>query len=825
MILNLTGTWQVRQAESADLQSELDRPGEWTTSTVPGCVHLDLMVAGCIADPFYGMNELDVRWVADADWLYRRSFECPNELAEAGRVELVCQGLDTFATVALNGRTLGRADNMFREWRWDVSGVIRGGRNTIHVLFESARRVGEALMGRHGPLPFWAPEAAYRIYTRKAQYASGWDWSPDLNTCGIWRPLLLEAVSNGRLRDVRTEVDWSDPAAPDVRVAVEIEALKPCAAAVQAELAGPDGVLTASGSCDATPGANVVDLEFQVADPRLWWPAGMGEQHLYELTVRGVLGAEELGPRSLRLGLRRIELRREADDEGEGFVFAVNGEPVFCKGANWVPGDSFLPRLSPEDYDRLVLRAAEANVNMLRVWGGGIYEDDAFMDACDRHGVMVWHDFAFACAPYPDQLDWFCESVRAEAQDNVRRLCHHPSLVLWCGSNENHQFYGKDGTFPGHKLYHEILPAVVAELDGARPYWPGSPFGGESPNSPTHGDQHYWDMWHGWRHPDAQRRYRGRFISEFGMQAPPALETIRDYVPAGGHHTQSRQMEHRQRSHEGTERLYRYLSALFRVPGDFADTVYLMQLMQAEAVKVGVEHWRARKFRTAGALFWQFNDCWPGTSWSCIDYAGRPKALYYYARRFFAPVLPVIDRRDGRFTVTVVNDRLAGFEGELVCGCGSLDGQQYWTERRPVSVPANGVLAAAARDETDLDLEDPADRYFWCRLVKDGREVARNAWLLLPPKHMELTVPGWETEFAQTADDVFAVRVTADTFAKGVRVQLDGLEATFSDNYFDAFAELPTDLVVRAKGGLTPDEVRRRLRIRSVAEVRHAAQE
>jgi beta-mannosidase len=820
MIHQLTGPWHLRQAHSSDVLKEAAAADGWLDATVPGCVHLDLLGAGRIPDPFYGFNDVEVQWVADADWLYRRSFECPAELRELRRVDLVCRGLDTFARVFLNGREVGSADNMFVEWRWDLTALLEDGRNELLVLFESPRKVGRSRRQQDPAppeLPLFGP---HRIYTRKAQYASGWDWGPDLNTSGIWRPIFLEGYDAGRISDVCARVEWADPDRPSVKVAVEVEALSPGAAELRLGLVGTDWEGAANAAGDLTAGTNTLQAEIAVDNPQLWWPAGAGPQNLYELRVSGILGGEGLAPVSTSIGLRRVALRREKDEEGETFIICINDEPVFCKGADWVPADSFLPRLRRGDYEELLGKAADAHMNMLRVWGGGIYEDDAFYDACDRLGIMVWQDFMFACAPYPDHLDWFCQSVQAEAACNVRRLRNHPSLVLWCGNNENQMIYERDGRLAGNRLYQETLPALCAELDPTRPYWPGSPFGGAEPNSPNEGNQHCWLTWHWWAHPDVLRRYNGRFITEFGVQAPPALETVRKYIPSGGHSMTSRLMEHHNRDGAGTEKLYRYLAAEFNVPSDFADTVYLMQIAQAEIVKTGVEHWRSRKFRTAGALFWQFNDCWPATSWSCLDYERRPKALYHYARRFFAPVLPVIDRRDGRFTVTVVNDRPDPFEGELVCGCGLLTGDQDWVHRDGVRVGPNAALAVQAKPEEELELSEPERRYFWCRLLEDGAEIARNTWLLLPLKHMQLTSPEWEIEAEKIAPRAFAVSLAAGCFAKGVRLRVDGVEAEFSDNFFDALPELPARVVMKTELDLEGEELARRLRVRSVADTR-----
>jgi beta-mannosidase len=820
MIESLAGRWTVKQldwqpepldAETAARASA--DPQGWIDAEVPGCIHLDLLRAGAIPDPFYGTNDLDVAWVAERSWLYRRTFDCPPQLLQEQTAELVCLGLDTFATVFLNGRLVGSASNMFRPWRWDVAELLRPEGNDLLLLFESPVHRGRELArqaGRSGDHLF----GVNRIFVRKAQYASGWDWGPDLNTSGVWMPIYLEAWTGARLADVGVQVDWADPDAPVVRVEAAVQARGSCTAACNVRLACGDSVASATRSVDLSPGASTAALELVVDSPKLWWPAGLGPQHLYDLSVSlDVDGATHTHAR--KVGLRRVELVREPDEEGESFVFHVNGRPVFCRGANWIPADSFVPRVSPDDYERLVTMAADANMNMLRVWGGGIYERPEFYEACDRLGIMVWQDFMFACAAYPEHLDWFRDEVRREAQDVVRRLRNHPCIVLWCGNNEC-QWLFKDG--PPGRLYTEVLAEVCAELDPGRPYWPGSPYGGDDPNDPTRGDQHNWQVWWEWKNADSHRSYNGRFLSEFGFQAPPTLETIAQYIPPDQHYVESRVMEHHQRAWDGTERLFRHLASLFRVPCAFRDLVYVMQLYQGEALKPGIEHWRSRKPRTAGTLFWQLNDCWPVVSWSAVDYALRPKALYYYAARFFAPVLALIDRRHGRLTFRIVNDLLQDFEGELTCGVSDLDGTSLWLEQQTVTVPADGVLDVRTESRDDLPLSDPTRRFVWCRLTQDGRRVSENTCFLAPYKHIRFPVPEIDVTVCD-APDGHTVELSTDAFAKGVWLTLDGTEPRFSDNFIDLLPGSARQVHVATPPGTTPDDVRRRLALRTLADL------
>ena len=817
MTKDLGGKWMLKQATSVGRAEAAQMDAR-----VPGCVHLDLMGAGRIADPFYGLNEQDAQWVEDEDWLYGRAFTCPVKVLSAERVDLVCEGLDTFAAVSLNGREVGRADNMFRPWRWNVTKLLRSGRNRVQVLFESSIRRARALEQEHGTLPGAGFEPA-RVYVRKQQCATGWDWGPRLNSCGIWRPIFLDAWNGARIADVYAPVDWSDAQGPVIRLQVHVEALRAGRVALKASLKGPGPGQRVEFGGRVRKGFNVLRADIAVKAPRLWWPAGQGPQNLYALRITGSMGDARLEGRAVQIGLRRVELRREKDAEGESFVICVNGRPIFCKGANWAPADSFLPRVSPEHYEELVRKAADANMNMLRVCGVGIYETDEFYDACDRLGVMVWQDFAFACACYPDDLDWFMESVRREAEHNVRRLRNHPSLVLWCGNNENqwgyHSWWDKPKGPWGERIYHELLPEVCERLDPGRPYWPGSPYGGKHPNSPEAGDQHFWDVWFQWMPPEAYRTQKGRFVSEFGMQAPPCIETIHSYVPAAERHMQSRVMTHHNKAQLGTERLYRYLAEFFHVPADFEDCVYLMQLVQGEALKIGVEYWRARKFQTAGALFWQHNDCWPVTSWSCVDYAGRPKALYYYARRFFAPVLTVVSPHDGGLCVTVVNDTPEPFAGVLACGMMDLDGSDVWVEDLPVAITGNGVQQVLVREQADLGLTDPAHQFAWCRLLRGPEVVSSNACFFAPYKHVALPSVDWETGVEQSGKRSFDIVLESSAFAKGVWLRVEGMEAHFEDNFFDVLESVPVTVRLTTQEDTDADAIARRLKIRTVADV------
>ena len=814
---NLGGEWSFRKATGENASTFADNDRGWLGAEVPGCVHLDLLAAGQIPPPFYGLNEAEVQWVEREDWLYRRRFSCQPELLDHDQVELVCEGLDTFARVFLNGQELGEADNMFRTWRWDVSEILKE-QNELFVILLSPSRRCERLAAEHGGMN--APPYNSRVYARKHQSASGWNTAPRLNTSGIWRPLYLEACNGGRISDVFAPTDWPSSDRCVLQVQVQIEALEAGPVDLTARLSGHGEDLTTRLSADVEPGGNLLQGKIEVQDPALWWPAGCGQQNLYELSVTGSLGEQSLEERKVTLGLRRLELRREQDEDGESFIIHVNGEPIFCRGANWVPAHSFLPAVDKKHYRRLLRMADAAHMNMLRVWGGGIYESDDFYEICDRLGIMVWQDFPFTYGEYPDELDWFRANVRAEAEQNVRRLRNHPSLVLWCGNNECQLRAGK-AEFHGHRLYDGVLRDVCDQLDPGRPYWPGSPTGAAEPNDPRSGDQHFWKVWSEWHDPEAYEHFNGRFVSEFGVQSPPTIQTMKEYLPSKGRCIQSLEMEAHQKEREGTERLFRLLPAFFRVPSSLENRVYLMQLAQAETVKMGVEHWRTRKFRTAGTLFWQFNDCWPGTTWSCVDHRLRPKALYFYATRFFAPLLATIHRRDGMVQLTVVNDLQREVEARLIYGLGEFHGKDAWVKEQELNLPANGVVEAASLEEQDLELSDPCREYLWCRLIVSNRQVSGNACFFRRFKHVAFPGSALDVEVQKTGEATFELELESPVFAKSVWVRGDGVDLWVDDNYFDLLPDLPVTVAARTGRAMEPDELLRRLNIKTVADVQN----
>ncbi|MFJ5778978.1 glycoside hydrolase family 2 protein [Streptomyces sp. NPDC093094] len=636
----------------------LGHDGSALPARVPGCVHTDLLAAGVIKDPYLGLNENEVAWVGRRSWTYSRSVdagETATELHE--RTDLVFEGLDTAATVTLDGRELGRSRNMHRAYRFDVTGRHGG----LHVEFTSAYDEADFVRTMIGERPNVYPEPFQ--YIRKMACSFGWDWGPTLVTAGIWRPVRLERWSTARLAEVRPLVTV-DGGTGRVEVRVDVERTEQGADHRLEVLASVGGVQTRG----AVEGTRAV-LTLEVPGPGLWWPRGYGEQPLYDLEVTLVDTGDGTGARPLdswhrRVGFRTVELDRSADEAGTGFTLVVNGVRIFTRGVNWIPDDVFPSRITPERYRARLAQAVEANVDLVRVWGGGIYEDHAFYDACDELGLMVWQDFLFACAAYPEEQPLRGE-VEAEARDNVVRLMPHPSLVLWNGNNENLWGFrdwdwepALNGDSWGEGYYLGVLPRIVAELDPTRPYAAGSPWSGSwdhHPNDPAHGTHHSWEVWN--RQDYAEYRASvPRFVAEFGWQAPPALATLRRALPGERLAPDSPGMLHHQKAEDGNGKLNRGVARHFRLPeNDFDRWHYLTQLVQARAVAAGVEHWRSHWPTCAGTVVWQLNDCWPVTSWAAVDGDGRLKPLHHELRRVYADRLLTLQPGPGGPALAVIN--------------------------------------------------------------------------------------------------------------------------------------------------------------------------
>ncbi len=651
----LTENWTLTRLSAPSTAPDLP---ETIPATVPGTVHTDLLAGQLIPDPYLDVNEIALDWIGRSGWRYVTEFEWSDKGHQ--HHELVFEGLDTVADLRLNGHAIGSARNMHRSYRFDVAALLREGRNHLEVDFLPVEDYGaqvRAQLGSSAEIPANYP--GVWPFVRKMACNFGWDWGPTLVTAGIWKPVTLESWTGGRLGEVRPQVTLAGGIG---RVTVDVAVL---VRAGEDTLSLTLSIARREASVDLAAGAEQAVLSLDVEDPKIWWPHGLGDQPLYDLdiTLTDETGAV-LDRWTRKTGFRSVRLDTTPDEHGSAFTIIVNDVPIFARGANWIPDDCFLPRVTPERYATRIGQARDANINLLRVWGGGIYERQEFYETCDRLGLLVWQDFLFACSAYPEEEPVRGE-VEAEVRENVARLMPHPSLVLWNGNNENIWGYFDWGWQEvlgnrpwGAGYYLDLLPKIVAEVDPTRPYWPGSPYSGSmdlAPNLPNHGCMHIWDVWNEVGY-ETYRGYIPRFCSEFGWQAPPTLATIQESVRDNAPASDSPGVLHHQKATLGNDKLLRGLEGWFPEPTTFEDWHFVTQLNQARAIRLGIEHMRSHRPMTMGAIVWQLNDCWPVTSWAAIDGAGRKKPLWYALRQAYQPHLLTIQPRDGTLKAIAVNE-------------------------------------------------------------------------------------------------------------------------------------------------------------------------
>jgi len=762
--VNLGGAWRMREADSET----------WHSAHVPGSVYADLMADGTMPDPFWRENELDAFERMKKDYVYQRAFTVTEAQLAHAHVELVCEGLDTLAHVSLNGHEIAFADNMHITWVWDVKEQLHTGENTLEIRFDSpirycAKKAEEA--------PGWESSDAtpgFR-HLRKAHCMFGWDWGPRLPDAGIWRPIFLRTWDAARLENALMLQAHHDGVV-DVTIRPEIAG----ESAWSAEITAPDGEVM------IIPKTTAAEQVVTIQNPQLWWPNGLGKQPLYRVTVRLAAG----DTRTWRIGLRTMTVSREKDEWGEEFCHVVNGVKVFAMGADYIPEDNILARVTPERTRRLLEGCKAANFNAIRVWGGGYYPDDAFYDICDELGLLVWQDLMYACAFY-DLTPDFERSIRVETHQNVARLRHHASLALICGNNEmemfmagansaliNHRTWEFVPTYPHHitdyvKMFEYILPAIVKEY----------------------------------------RKFFFRYASEFGFQSFPCLKSVEQFTLPDDRNIFSRVMERHQRNQAANGKILSYLSQTFRYPNSFDDLLYASQLMQAEAIRYGVEHWRRNRGRCMGAIIWQLNDIWPVASWASIDYYGRWKALHYAAKRFFAPVMvsaeeegelsqnPKINEYhpaplEKSFRLNVCNETLRDVTGEVVWALRTPDGAIVRQNQQTLTIPA---MSAKWLDKVDCADASLTGHYVSFAFVVDDVAVSEGTCIFCAPKHFEFVDPRLTVE---TRGDTLVV--TSHAYAKQVWLESEDADLLLDDNAFDMN---PGTKVVRVVKG-TAEKVR-----------------
>lgn len=806
----------------------------WMSVTAPGDTYLALIDAGRLVHPFQGQNEAAAAWVRDREWWQRIRFDAPEAWAADETVELVFEGLDTFASLYLDGELIGRADNMFRRYAFDISDrTTPGAQHTLAVCFDPpARAVTDVT------LPVWSAfkdrvSRSKRNLIRKAQFGWGWDWGPDLPTVGIWKAVRIEIRPRTRLGSVHFSTRRVIDGCAEVEIGIECANLMP-STRVRATLHNPCGECVFEHEALASEAGKRVA---RIDNAEIWWTADLGAQPLYALHVALIEDARTLDETRQYVGLRTIELDQSPDPDEPGthfFRFVLNGVPIFAKGACWVPSTSFVGALDETAYRRLIMQTVGANMNMIRVWGGGIYEPDLFYELCDRHGVLVWQDFMFACAQYPEQSS-FVESVRAEVEDQVRRLRNHACLALWCGNNESqamHRFNadlsGDATALSGLALYDELMPHVLAQLDPVTPYRPGSPWGGPNPNSMRAGDVHNWTVWHGIPLvPDdeavggyasgpegvAYTRYaedKARFVSEFGIQAAPAIATLERWMD-------TRDLRHdssgfHQRIKDEARKADALMSPVTGLPASLQEFADFSQWTQAEGLKYGIEHFRRRRPHCSGALLWQLNDCWPCVSWSLIDYDGAEKAAYHAVRRAFAPVLASFrDLPDASVELWLTNDALARVEGEAVLSLETLDGQVLRRETLPVSVqPAShAVLWRGAAPQGDAQV---------LRVWSANGTFEPNRLLSAPISKLAIREDATPAmTITRLGPTRLQLDISAQAYCPFVHLVSNRADVRFSDNHFDLAAGEARRVIANGAAAMGPGDVALRSWLQSAA--------
>lgn len=799
----------------------------WIPTTAPGEVHVALLEAGRIPDPFVGENELLVQWVAETDWEFEGLIQVAEDLLAESRVYLSFDGLDTLAEVFLNGHLLGTTDNAFRAYTWEVRDLLKVGENQLKVVFRSPVN---AVIEKQAARPLVSVDQAIPggPYLRKAPSQWGWDWGPMLPPIGIWKEARLEGYSGARLGAVRLEQKHHFDGSVEVQVTAELERWSEEPLQLCLTLQDPDGKRFAT-TCRVLNGTAAASVE--IVEPLLWWPNGYGEQPLYQAFVSlGTEEEEKLDERTFQLGLRTLILRQVSDDFGESFTFVVNGVPIFAKGSNWIPADSFPTRITREVLDRLLGDAAKAHHNMLRVWGGGFYESEDFYDLCDQYGILVWQDFLFACSVYPLDDPAFVENIHQEVMDNVRRLRHRASLALWCGNNEmdwGWEMWGwSDAAMLPYreaylKFFYKTLPEWLVELDPDTPYWFSSPSSGtpfEAANSNEKGDAHYWEVWHGGKPFSAYREQFPRFMSEFGFQSLPPLKTIQTYADEAHWNLTDYMIEHHQRSPFASAMFMGQMALHYMMPVDFPSLVYLTMVLQAEGIRYGVEHWRRNAHRTSGTLYWQLNDCWPVASWSSVDYFGRWKALHYASRKFYDPLLLSIEDNEAKATLRVhlTNDRRTDWTGEVRWRLMRLDGEVLDSGVETASAPALSARMLFEKDFSRLSLTEKRETVFVAQLFEGDALLTTQLGTFVRNKHLQLVEPQLRAYLLKGEGGVVTIEVEAESLARYVELSLDDADVVFSDNYFDVLPGETARITCSLPEGWTIDDVGRSLTVFSL---------
>lgn len=827
---NINEGWKFRQA----------RLHNWYNATVPGVVHTDLIDNAIIEDPFFRLNERAVQWVDKEDWIYETTVVGEDKVLESSNQFLVFKGLDTYADVYLNDSLILKADNMFREWEVDVKGILKKGDNKLRVYFHSPVKID---MPKWEKLPYQLKsnndqsenggllDRKIGIFARKAGYHYGWDWGPRLVTSGIWRPVYLEAWNDVKIENVQLIQNNVNSSSAKLSSVVEVVSDKNVSGAVVSVKA--DGKVVSKKTVNLVKGMNKVSLDYTIKNPKLWWTNGLGDPYLYDFTTTVTMSDGTQDSVDDRIGIRSLRVVADKDEAGTTLYFELNGKPVFMKGANYIPSDNFLPRVTDEKYERTILDAKNANMNMLRVWGGGIYENDIFYDLCDEYGILVWQDFMFACALYPGD-EAFVENVRQEAIDNVRRLRNHPCIALWCGNNENQDAWfgwGWKREYEAlgngyadklwkdfYNLYFKVLPEVVEEYGSGTGYRGSSPISfSDDKSDGINGDSHYWGVWHG-NHPISRyNTERSRFFSEYGFQSFPEYESVKIYAPEKRDHDINSEvmMSHQRGGSFANNRIKEYMLKSYNEPKDFEHFLYVGMILQGDAIKTAMEAHRRDMPYCMGSLFWQHNDCWPVASWASRDYYGRWKAQHYFAKKAYDMILvsPVV--LNEKLTVHLVSDYLKAVSGKFSIKVMDMKGNVVYNKSMSLKTPVNGselVFESAINDV--LGGKSKNDVIIYTEFETKDKTYTNVAYAAEQKDlNYEKANISWS---AKKVDGGYDVTLRSDVFARGVFMSLSGIDNFFEDNYFDL---LPgKEVTINVKTDLSLSVFKEQLKVISLVD-------
>ena len=790
----LNASWQFKQ-KGAD---------KYYSAIVPGTVHTDLLNNKLIKDPYYSDNEKSVQWIENEDWEYIGTFNCDYITLENKHIELNFEGIDTYAKIYLNNQLILECNNMFRSWNVDVKKYLKTGQNILRIEFESAVKKGKQEASK---LPYTLPDGE-KVFSRKAQYQYGWDWGPRLVTCGIYKPIKIICWNDVKLLSVNPIIKKLNDTIANIDFVVETKS--------DTSISGRLNINAYHGEVNIAKlqynnnyllklkeGINTDTFHYSIRNPKLWNSNGLGDAHLYGYDIHLKYNNKTIYYKNT-IGLKIVELIRQKDSIGESFYFKLNGKPIFMKGANYIPQDNFVSRTTAKDYKKIIQMAKDAHMNMLRVWGGGLYADDEFYKECDRNGILVWQDFMFACAMYPGDSA-FVENVKQEVAEQVIRLRNHPCIALWCGNNEidegwhnwgwqkQYHYSKKDSATIWNNyqnVFHKIIPDIINKLcpplegAGGGIYHPSSPMiGWGHKESLQQGDSHYWGVWWGNEPFDVYNKKVGRFMSEYGFQSMPDYNTFKLVCDSTDMQLNSKSVASHQKHPTGYKTIQSYMERDYKVPNDFRKYIYVSQLLQRDGMKTAIEaHHRAKTY-CMGTLYWQLNDCWPVTSWSAIDYTYNPKAFYYETKKLFNDISISISEEKNEYQIFVISDKLTDVKGTLTVSIKNMKGHVLFTNSSEQLITANESKIYFKVNKSDIELFTKNDIYLSAEFTDSkGKVLTKNTYCFVKAKALQLQAPELSINFSKEKN---CLLISSKTFVKDVFLYCNDNNAQFSDNYFD----------------------------------------